>query len=142
MYWIISVAGTVPRIEKGSMDGSNRLIFYASSSVQPKAIFVDFLTETLYWADNTHSNALMASNLDGTLRRTVIDFVPLRISFYSILSMVVHNNTLYYVGYFPGIVAVSFLSTASDPLRFLYSSSCTNGDGIQIIHEDRQQQGI
>lgn len=138
MYWTGNVAGTDGTVVKASIDGG--IIAVESLVEQPTAIFIDYLTETLYWTDDTQSNYLRASNLDGSTRRTVVDFGSLGFSFREIgRSIVIHNSILYYVGDFLGVASVNIQTMAG---KFLYDSGCTIGSGIQIISEQRQQQGM
>ena len=137
MYWIERLQGTGASVVKSSMDASSRVVI--SSTERPTAVFIDFLTETLYWTDDTQSNSLGASNLDGSSIRTVIDFSSLGFSFSEVgLSIFVHNNNLYYVGNFLGVAVVNIQTLAG---KFLYDSGCNVGNGIQIVSEQRQLQG-
>ena len=70
IYW--SDWGTNPKIERASMDGSNREQIIDSSIFWPNGLTIDYAASKLYWADAKH-HVIESSNLDGSKRKTVIN---------------------------------------------------------------------
>ena len=69
--------GSNPKIEKASMDGSNRIILVNSTImlaqtktkiVWPNGLCIDFDTDTVYWVD-AKSDVLVKMDLDGGKRK-------------------------------------------------------------------------
>ena len=56
--------GDVGRIEKASMDGTNRTVIQNTSLVWPNALTLDISTQTLYWAD-ANLDKIERSNVNG-----------------------------------------------------------------------------
>ena len=69
MYW--SDWGESPKIERASMDGSNRTLLHSTGIHWPNAIALDIPTQTLYWADPWY-HSLQSSHVNGTNRRPVL----------------------------------------------------------------------
>lgn len=49
MYWID--AGQYPKIERSSLDGSDRKSLTQSGIVKPRGITIDVTTNDVYWTD-------------------------------------------------------------------------------------------
>ncbi|OWF40727.1 low-density lipoprotein receptor-related protein 4-like isoform X2 [Mizuhopecten yessoensis] len=63
--------GSVPKIERGNMDGSERMVLANTSLFWPNGLTLDYATDKLYWADAKH-HVIECSDLFGKNRRTVI----------------------------------------------------------------------
>ncbi|XP_041365332.1 low-density lipoprotein receptor-related protein 4-like [Gigantopelta aegis] len=63
--------GSVPKIERASMDGTYRVIIANTSLFWPNGLTIDYAAEKVYWADAKH-HVIESSDLDGLHRRTVI----------------------------------------------------------------------
>ena len=59
--------GSVGRIEKASMDGTNRTVIHNTSLTWPNALALDTQTQTLYWADAS-LDKIERSSVDGSGR--------------------------------------------------------------------------
>ena len=70
MFW--TDWGSTPRIERCSMDGADRRIIADSSLFWPNGLTIDYASNKIYWADAKH-HVIECANLDGSVRRTVID---------------------------------------------------------------------
>ena len=69
MFW--SDWGSVPKIERSGMDGSNRQVILKDSVRWPNGLTVDLILEKLYWVD-AKLNTVGSSNLDGSEARTIL----------------------------------------------------------------------
>ena len=63
--------GSPAKIEKASMDGSNRQILHSTGLVWPNDIALDYSTRRAYWVD-AFLDRIQHSNYDGTNRVTLI----------------------------------------------------------------------
>ena len=64
--------GVVPKIERSTMDGSERLVIANTSLFWPNGLAVDYAANRIYWADAKH-HVIETAGLSGENRRTVID---------------------------------------------------------------------
>lgn len=69
MYW--SDWGLNPRIERASLDGSDRLIIINSSLGWPNGLALDFKEKKLYWCD-AKLDKIEIANFDGSSRRELV----------------------------------------------------------------------
>lgn len=69
MYW--SDWGTVPKIERAGMDGSQRAPFITHNLTWPNGLAIDHDLGRLYWADGG-TKAIEFASLDGTGRTVLI----------------------------------------------------------------------
>ena len=65
MYW--SDWGTLARIERASIDGSNIQVIHNTNLVCPNALTKDYVSQTLYWAD-ANLGKIERSRVDGRNR--------------------------------------------------------------------------
>ena len=72
MYW--TDWGTIPKIEKASMDGSNRSVIHSTNLIWPNALTLDYVSQVLYWADAS-LNKIESSYVDGSNRRVIVSTV-------------------------------------------------------------------
>lgn len=66
MYW--TDLGTVPKIERASMDGTSREVLHNTSLIRPNALTLDYGTQILYWMD-AYLDKFESSNVDGSNRK-------------------------------------------------------------------------
>lgn len=64
MYWSQWSPG---RIERASLDGTNRTMFVSSSIEWPSGLTIDHQSKVLYWSD-MHIDHIERINLDGSNR--------------------------------------------------------------------------
>lgn len=64
MYWSQWGPG---RIDRASMDGTNRTIFVHSQIIQPSGLTIDHLSHVIYWSDMIFDR-IERINLDGSNR--------------------------------------------------------------------------
>ena len=87
MYW--TDWGSEARIERASMDGSDRKVLIDSDLKWPNGLTIDYQSQTLYWVDGL-LNKLECSKVDGSNRRSLTTIglgQPFGIS--------LHQNVLY-----------------------------------------------
>ena len=65
MYW--TDWGTIPRIERASMDGAVRSTIVDTDLRVPSGLTLDYATQTLYWVD-AGMDKIEKSNVDGSMR--------------------------------------------------------------------------
>ena len=132
MYW--TDTGSVPRIERASMDGSSRIAIHGSSLSTPYGLTLDINTQTLYWMDYSR-NVLEKSNVDGSNRTTLTSRMisdPYFLSYY--------DGHLYW-----GDWSYNRLLTTSvtSPNNVEFFGSSVNSDvyGIHVIAAENQREG-
>ena len=74
MYW--TDWGTVAKIEKAGMDGSNRQVLISQNLTWPNGLALDYEYRKLYWTD-AGSKTIQYADLDGTNRQVGIDCMGL-----------------------------------------------------------------
>ncbi len=82
MYW--TDWGSPAKIERASMDGSNRMVLFDTALVWPNALSMDYDSQTLYWMDAA-LDKLESSRADGsgrTLLSTLHIYHPFSLTFY------------------------------------------------------------
>ena len=72
MYWSDwSESGSVARIERAALDGSDRQVLVNETLHWPNGLAIDRLDRKLYWGDGFYDR-IECANLDGTERRVVV----------------------------------------------------------------------
>ena len=132
MYW--SDWGTVARIERASMDGSNRQVIHNTSLIWPNALTIDYQSQSLYWAD-ANLDKIERSGVDGR-NRTLLTSTgishPYGIAF--------HQNVLYISDW--GGSTVRVLSSSGGGVNILkILDNCVKAFGIQVVDLDQQTMG-
>lgn len=72
MFW--SEIGGKAKIERSSMDGSERKVLISRGVSWPVSITVDILTDRLYWADEK-LKCIGSATLEGENMRVILYFV-------------------------------------------------------------------
>ena len=129
--------GAVGRIEKASMDGTNRTVIHNTSLVWPNALTLDIPTQTLYWADAS-LDKVERSSVNGR-NRVVLAQTGVVHPF----GIVLDNDNLYFTDWSDN--TIRYLSTSGGPVTTLHSvSSFTTSTifGIQIVDSLRQYIGM
>lgn len=63
--------GSVPKIERSNLDGSDRIVLVKTSLGWPNGLSIDYNAEKIFWADAKTDRIEMA-NFDGSERVTVV----------------------------------------------------------------------
>ena len=132
MYW--SDWGSDAKIERASMDGQNRTVIHDTDLMWPNALTLDFQTQILYWAD-ANLDKIESSNTDGSNRRLLTTT-----SVSHPFDITVFEERLYWSDWTEGIIAAS-ISNPELENNVIVERFCTDSFGIQIVSEQRQQQG-
>ena len=125
--------GAVGRIEKASMDGTNRTVIHNTSLVWPNALTLDIPTQTLYWADAS-LDKIEKSNVDGT-NRVVLAQTGVSHPF----AMVLRDGTLYFSDWSDN--TIRYLNASGGAVTQLHSVATYATStlfGIQIVDSLRQ----
>ena len=133
MYW--TDWGTIPKIEKASMDGSNRSVIHSTNLTWPNALALDYPAQVLYWAD-ARLDKIESSNVDGSNRRViVINGInhPFGITLF--------EDKLYFSDW-EGRGVYSTTKSGGQAIQQHTNFFCTVPSGIQVIAEERQPQGV
>ena len=69
MFW--TDLGSVPKIERASMDGTGRLILHVGYVKHPTALAVDLPSRTIFWADS-RLHVIVCSSYNGHNRRPIL----------------------------------------------------------------------
>ena len=133
MYW--TDYGTVPKILRASMDGTNMMIIHDTTITTPYCITIDYDDQKLYWADYT-LNRIEVSNVDGTNRRIVTTSL-----INNVFSITFYNGRLFWTDLSYDRILTTDISSLPSVSTYLTS---TIGDmyGIKAINEERQPHGI
>ena len=132
MYW--TDWGTVAKIEKASMDGSNRSVIHSTNLIWPNGLTLDYLAQVLYWAD-AQLDKIESSNVDGSNRRVIVSNGinhPFGITLF--------EDKLYFTDWVGDIRSVN--KSGESSVQILYQTDCdSRPNGIQVFSEQRQLPG-
>lgn len=133
MYWTCwGNSRALARIEKASMDGSNRTVVHNTSLVWPNGLTIDIPSQTLFWADATLSK-VEASDVDGSNRR-LIAMLGVNHAF----ALAIFNATLYMTDWtLNGLRKISI--SEGDVVTF--SSFCERPFGVKVVDPSLQPSG-
>ena len=125
--------GSVGRIEKASMDGTNRTVIHNTSLVWPNALTLDISTQTLYWAD-ANLDKIERSGVDGRNR-----VVLARAGVVHPFGLALEANSLYFTDWSDNTIRYLSASGGSvSTLRAVSTFSSTTPFGIQVVDPARQ----
>ena len=128
--------GTVGRIEKASLTGTNRRVIHNTSLVWPNALTLDIPTQTLYWADAS-LDKIERSGVDGT-NRTILAQLGVVHPF----GIVLNGSMLYFTDWSDN--TIRYLSASGGIVRSLHSVvaySNSTISGIQLVDPRRHLTG-
>ena len=134
MYW--TDWGTVGKIEKASMDGSNRSVIHNTSLVWPNGLTLDYSTQVLYWTDAS-LDKIESSNVDGSNRRVLVN-----ISGSHPFGITLFEDTLYFSDWQDAGIFSTSKSGGQAVQSLIDTNVCGQPFGIQIVTEERQPQGM
>ena len=132
MYW--TDTGSVPKIERASMDGSARMLLHSTSLSTPYGLTIDIDTQTLYWMDYSR-NVLEKSNVDGTNRSTLTNRMisdPYFLDYY--------DGFLYWGDHSYNRLLNTSVSSPNS-VAYFGSSLGSNVYGIHVISPEKQREG-
>ena len=73
MYW--TDWGEPAKIERASLDGTNRRVLHNTEIGEPNGITIDYEAQVIYWTDSDR-DAIEYSNVDGTSRQQLQTGLP------------------------------------------------------------------
>ena len=126
--------GTVGRIEKASLTGTNRRVIHNTSLVWPNALTLDIPTQTLYWADAS-LDKIERSGVDGTNR-----IILAQSGVVHPFGIVLVNGTLYFTDWSDN--TIRYLNASGGTVRSLHSVAAYSTwrvFGIQLVGPFQQQ---
>ena len=131
MYW--TDTGSVPKIERASMDGTSRMALVTSLST-PYGLTLDTDTQTLYWMDYSR-NVLETSRVDGTNRATLTSRMiadPYFLAYY--------DGNLYWGDWAYNRLLTTPISSPNS-VRYFGNSLGSDVYGIHVISQEKQREG-
>lgn len=141
MYWIDN--GAEPKIERASLDGSDRNTLQTTGLSRPNGIAIDYIAQRIYWTD---SNLLKieSSLYDGSRREKVVSFERLD-RIVAPYSIALEQRAVYWTDVAVNtIYAVSKESIpfqGNDTVVFIYNGFTDNVTALLAISPSRQHAG-
>ena len=133
MFW--TDWGDEPRIERASMDGSERRVLHHTNLLEPIGITVDYQAQKIYWTDISRAT-IECSNLDGSGRLLLVWGTPIQLQPFSLT--IDGNLILWTDGQSSEILATHKL--ISTGISVLYRNGRGDLLGIEAVNPDRQDQ--
>jgi len=122
----------MPRIERMSMDGTQREVLHESELKWPNGLALDYSTQTLYWVDaHTNMGKIESCRTDGSGRRHVSNqflFHPFSLAF--------HDGVLYWSDWI--IHQVLYLSLTTNTVKGLIPPLTSDPTGVQVVSLEQQ----
>ncbi len=134
MYW--TDWGTVPRIERASMDGTARTVLHNTELGWPNALTLDYDNQILYWADAL-LDKFEKSNVDGTNRQllTAAVYQP-----FHVFGIVVHQGRLYWTDWEHNAIISAPVHQPSE-VTVVRSNFVYDPMQIHVLTQERQPYG-
>lgn len=132
MYW--TDWGGVAKIERASMDGSDRRTLHSTGLIWPNGLTIDYSAQKIYWVDAS-LDRIEYSNVDGSGRFVL--FSGLDHPF----SLTLEENLLFWTDWFNDAIHVTHkISGASAGNLTLFSNLRDRPFGIEAVSSARQAQ--
>ena len=132
MYW--SDWGEPAKIERASMDGSNREVLHDTDLRWPNGLAIDYELQRLYWVE-AYYDKVEFSNVDGSRRETLLDLDSGSYPF----TITISGDQVYWAEWSSATIyrthkefATSVLPVLTVP-HYLHTTS-----GIEVVHPNRQ----
>jgi hypothetical protein len=131
MFW--TDLGIEPKIERASMDGSDRRVLHHIGLAAPTGITIDYQDERIYWTD-FYLGTIERSNLDGSGRVLLIagSFTP--------FSLTINDNLIFWTDRNPSNFGINVAHKLSTGSNVLYRSSRGDLFGIEAVNPNHQPQ--
>ena len=132
LYW--TDTGSVPKIERASMDGTSRVVLHDTNLTTPYGLALDIETQTLYWTDYT-LDVLETSSANGANRKILTDRMladPLYLSYY--------DGNLFWGDLRYNRLLTTSISTPND-VAYFGSYHYYDFYGVQVISPQLQPEG-
>lgn len=132
MYWTDWGVG---KIERASMDGTERQVLHETGLTTPNGLTIDYHTQRIYWIDATF-NRIEYSYADGS-QRTVLETED--DGLYYPASLTLHNDLLYWTDWSDIGVYMTHKVNGQSILPIFQNFVFLPG-GIEAVTPDRQKQ--
>ena len=130
MYW--TDWGSEARIERASMDGTNRTVLHDTGLVWPNALTIDFHLQTLFWIDGKLGK-LESSKVDGT-ERILLTKIGLGLPF----GITLYKNLLYISDWNPPTLRIFQIDKRSSVGILAVLDQHFRPFGIEVVTLQRQ----
>jgi len=134
LYW--TDIGTLPRIERASMDGNLRTVIHDTDITSPSALTIDYGSQTIYWADFT-LDRLEYSNVDGSNRKLLTNQ-----NINSPFAMTFYSGVLYWTDTSTYSVHSVPINSPDSVITLRYMGYWDRPYGIHAVAKDRQMEGL
>ena len=132
MYW--TDWGSVAKIERASMDGSDRRVLHNTGLTWPNGLTIDYLAQKIYWADASRDR-IEYSNVDGSGRFIVLSNLD------HPFSITLAGDLLFWTDWLNNAIHVTHkISGTSGSNLTLYDNLRDRPFGIEAISPTRQAQ--
>lgn len=138
MFW--SDWGDSPRIERASMDGTNRTVIVSTQLGEPYGVTIDYGFQRVYWTDNDEDR-IEFSDYSGNERTIVVGAADGVIDPFGVT---IYGDLLYWTDWGENGVYGTHKVHGSNPLGGVtevvqvYTGLLVNPNGIEAISESRQ----
>ena len=138
MFW--TDWGEVPKIERASMDGTDRIVIINTQLGEPYGITVDYSNRRIYWTDNDDDN-IKYSDYFGNGRNILVGASDGVIDPFA---LTIHGDLLYWTDWEENAVYGTHKIHGTDPLGGVteviqvYSGLLVNPNGIEAVSASRQ----
>lgn len=130
MYW--TDWGQTAKIERASMDGSDRRVLHDTSLVWPNGLTIDYPAQRIYWVD-ANLDKIEYSNIDGSGRFELLTGLD------HPFSITLEGNLLFWTDWINNAIHMThkLLSTGESTL---YDNLRDRPFGIEAVSPNRQAQ--
>ena len=132
MYW--SDWGEPAKIERASMDGSDRIVLHDTGLTWPNGLAIDYQLQRLYWAD-AFTDRIEYSSVDGTGREILLTVAS---GLHHPFAITISGDQVYWTDWANFTVYTAHKQAAITPLP-VYSNFFVPPNGIEAVDPDRQQ---
>jgi low density lipoprotein receptor-related protein 5/6 len=132
MYW--SDWGEPAKIERASMDGSNRTVLHNTGLTWPNGLAIDYQLQRLYWAD-AFTDRIEYSSVDGTGREILLTVAT---GLHHPFAITISGDQVYWTDWANFTIYTAHKQAAISPLS-VYSNFIVPPYGIEAVDPNRQQ---
>ena len=132
MYW--SDWGEPAKIERASMDGSDRTVLHDTGLTWPNGLAIDYQLQRLYWAD-AFTDRIEYSSVDGTGREILLTVAS---GLHHPFAITVSGDQVYWTDWANFTVYTAHKQAAISPFS-VYSNFIVPPNGIEAVDPHRQE---
>ena len=131
MYW--TDWGEPAKIERASMDGSNRIVLHNTRLTWPNGLAIDYQLQRLYWAD-AFTDRIEYSSVDGTGREILLTVAT---GLHHPFAITISGDQVYWTDWANFTIYTAHKQAAGSPLS-VYTSIILPLNGIEAVDPNRQ----